>query len=73
MRNYYLSIFMCVLLGFYEMLFGKGCFPLYILVDVTDLKRVEQKSIFFSYYTPTRREGAILQSPCPFVRLFTRS
>ena len=24
-------------------------------------------------YTPTRREGAILQSPCPFVRPFTLS
>ena len=25
------------------------------------------------YYTATHREGAILQSPCPFVRLFTLS
>jgi hypothetical protein len=25
------------------------------------------------YYTPTRREGAILQSPCPSVRPFVRS
>jgi hypothetical protein len=25
------------------------------------------------YYTPTRREGAILQSPCPSVRLSIRS
>ena len=24
------------------------------------------------YYTPTRREGTILQSPCPSVRLFVR-
>jgi hypothetical protein len=26
----------------------------------------------WNYYTPTRREGAILQSPCPFVHTFIK-
>jgi hypothetical protein len=30
-------------------------------------------SVSKANYTPTRREGAILQSPCPFVRPFTLS
>ena len=30
-------------------------------------------SIYIQYYTPTRREGAILQSPCPSVLLSVRS
>ena len=32
-----------------------------------------QLLVFSSFYTPTRREGAILQSPCPSVRPFTLS
>ena len=28
---------------------------------------------FGYYYTPTRREGAILQSPCPSVHTFVKA